>query len=59
MLKIQVPVHGGFLPQFLFRFETSSIYFMSRKTDISQGPNDDLTSKLIFSFAFFAIIDQF
>ena len=36
-----------FLSQFLFRFETSSVLFMSRKTDISHGPIDDLASKLI------------
>ena len=52
-------LHSGFFSQFLFRFETSSVLFMSRKTDILQGPIDDLTSKLIFFFAFFAIIDQF
>ena len=45
-------VHSGFLPQFLFRFETSSVHFMSRKSDTSQGPIDDLTSKMIFFFAF-------
>ena len=36
-----------FFPYFLFRFETSSVHFMSRKTDISHGPIDDLASKLI------------
>ena len=39
--------HSGVLPQFLFRFETSSVHFMSRKTDTSQEPIDDLASKLI------------
>ncbi len=32
---------------------------MSRKIDASKGPIDDLASKLILFFAFFAIIDQF
>ena len=40
-------LHSGFLLQFLFRFETSSVHFMSRKSDISQRPIDDLASKLI------------
>ena len=34
-------------PQFLFRFETSSVHFTSRKSDISQETMDDLGSKLI------------
>jgi hypothetical protein len=54
------PFHSGFLPRFLFGFETSNVHFMSRESDsISHGPFDDLASKLIFFFAFFAIIDQF
>ena len=36
-------VQSGFYPQFLFRFETSSIHFMSRKTDILQETIDDLS----------------
>ncbi len=32
---------------------------MSRKSDISQEPIDDFTSKVIFILAFFAIIDHF
>ena len=36
-----------FFLHFLFRFETSSVHFMSRKSDISQGTIDDLASKLI------------
>ena len=36
-----------FSPQFLFRFETSSVLFMSRESDISQKTIDDLASKLI------------
>ena len=32
---------------FLFRFKTSRVDFMSCKTDISQEPIDDFTSKLI------------
>ena len=51
--------HSGFLPQFLFRFETSSVLFMSRKSDISQGTIDYFASKMISFFAFFALIDQF
>ena len=39
--------HSGFFPQFLFHFETSNVHFMSRKSDISQEPIDDLASKLI------------
>ena len=54
-----VQLHNRFLQQFLFRFETSSVHFISHESDISQGPIDDLTSKMIFFFAFFAIIDQF
>ena len=45
------PSHSGFFPQFLFRFETLNIHFMSRKSDISQEPSDDLASKLINYFA--------
>ena len=44
--------------QFLFRFETSNTYDMNRQTDILHGPIDDLASKVIFFFAFSAIIDQ-
>ena len=40
-------MHSGFFQQFLFRFETSSVHFMSRKTDISHGTIDDFASKLI------------
>ena len=40
-------LHSGFLPQYLFRFETSSVHFMSRETDISNVTIDDFTSKLI------------
>ena len=36
-----------FFPQFLFRFETSSVHFLSRENDVSHGPIDDLTAKLI------------
>ena len=50
----------GFFSQFLFRFETSSVHFMSRESDVSQGPIDDLAPlKMIFFFAFFAIFDHF
>ena len=52
-------LHSGFLPQFLFRFETSNVHFMSRKTDISQGPIDHLASKKIFLSALFVIFNQF
>ena len=48
-------LHSGF---FLFRFETSKVHFMSRKTDVSPFKIYDLASKGIFFFAFFAIIDQ-
>ena len=40
-------MHSGFLPQFLFRFETSSVHFISRESDISHETIDDLASKLI------------
>ena len=36
-----------FFPHFCCRFETSSIHFKSRESDISHGPIDDLASKLI------------
>ncbi len=45
--------------QLLFRFETSSVHLMIRKTDISKGPINDLASKLIFFNAFLTKIDQF
>ena len=37
----------AFFPHFLFRFETSSVHLMSRKSDILQGTIDDLTLKLM------------
>ena len=40
-------------------FETANVNFLSRKVNISQEPIDDLASKKIFFFAFFAILDQF
>ena len=42
-----IKVHSGFFPQFLFRFETSIVHFMSRESDISQETIDDLASKRI------------
>ena len=41
-----MPTFSG-ISQILFRIETSSVHFMSRKTDVSQRPIDDLASKLI------------
>ena len=35
-----------FVTHFLFRFETSSVYLMSRKSDILQETIDDLALKL-------------
>ena len=37
-------VINGTFPQNLFRFKTSSVQMMSRKSDVSQETNDDLTS---------------
>ena len=52
-------MHIGIFLHFLFRLKTSSVHSKSRKSDISHGTIDDLASKLIFFFAFFAIIDLF
>ena len=41
-----MPTFSG-ISQFLFRFGTSSVHFMSRKTDVPQETIDVLTSKLI------------
>ena len=46
-LETDLGLHSGFFLQFLFRFETSNVHFMSRKSDISQETIDDLASKLI------------
>ena len=54
--KRMLTVHSGFLPQFLFRVETSHVHCMSHEIDISQGPIEDLASKAIFLIA---IYDQF
>ena len=40
-------MHSGFLAQFLFRSETFSVHFMSRKSDILLETIDDLASKVI------------
>ena len=43
-----LPLQSGFFLKCLFRFKTSSVYCMSRESDISQETIDDLASKVIF-----------
>ena len=45
-------MHSGFLSHFLFRFVTSSVRYMSRKSDILHGPIDDLALKIIHLYVF-------
>ena len=44
-LGITVIYTVDFFPHFLFRVETSNVHDMSRKSDISQAPIDDLGIK--------------
>ena len=53
-------LHSGFFPPIFVSLQNiKRSYHESKKNDISQEPIDDLALKLIFFFAFFAIIDQF
>ena len=52
MRALKLTTVDFFYQIFLFASKPSSVLFMSRKTDVSQGTIDDLTSELIHFYVF-------